>query len=142
MYSVLKIKVKKKSGSLEPDLLVVAVVTVLIRGSNRCGELDRLHVIWYILTLFRVPWWFECKINRTKKGNPFSKIIHSHNDNVNVNICECVIHLMTNQTNLLNIIVRHLPIVGQSVTTSEKLTDICKTSDGIVCGHVLKQKCH
>jgi len=30
--------VKKQSGSLEPDLLVVAVVTVLIRGSNRCGE--------------------------------------------------------------------------------------------------------
>jgi len=29
---------KNKSGSLEPDLLVVAVVTVLIRGSNRCGE--------------------------------------------------------------------------------------------------------
>jgi len=23
---------------MEPDLLVVAVVTVLIRGSNRCGE--------------------------------------------------------------------------------------------------------
>jgi len=42
----------------------------------------------------------------------------------------------------LNIIVRHLPIVGQYVTTREKLTDICKTSDGIVCGHVLKQKCH
>jgi len=32
---------KKKSGSLEPDLLVVAVVTVLIRGSNRCGEFDK-----------------------------------------------------------------------------------------------------
>jgi len=28
--------VKKKTGS--PDLLVVAVVIVLIRGSNRCGE--------------------------------------------------------------------------------------------------------
>jgi len=27
---------------MEPDLLVVAVVTVLIRGSNRCGEFDIL----------------------------------------------------------------------------------------------------
>jgi len=36
-----KNKSGKKSGSLEPDLLVVAVVTVLIRGSNRCGEFAR-----------------------------------------------------------------------------------------------------
>jgi len=35
---------KNKSGSLEPDLLVVAVVTVLIRGSIRCGEFDNLCV--------------------------------------------------------------------------------------------------
>jgi len=34
---------KKKSGSLEPDLLVVAVVTVLIRGSNHCGEFVKDH---------------------------------------------------------------------------------------------------
>jgi len=35
---------KNKSGSLEPDLLVVAVVTVLIRGSNRCGEFGTMLV--------------------------------------------------------------------------------------------------
>jgi len=37
---------KNKSGSLEPDLLVVAVVTVLIRGSNRCGEFVAVTVIY------------------------------------------------------------------------------------------------
>jgi len=39
--------VKKKSGSLEPDLLVVAVVTVLIRGSNRCGEFVKRHATMF-----------------------------------------------------------------------------------------------
>ena len=32
---------------MEPDLLVVAVVTVLIRGSNRCGEFVPLPRLTY-----------------------------------------------------------------------------------------------
>jgi len=43
---------KNKSGSLEPDLLVVAVVTVLIRGSNRCGEFDLKDLFGCIQLLF------------------------------------------------------------------------------------------
>jgi hypothetical protein len=40
-YSILKLKVKKIYSALwRPNLLVVAGVSVLIRGSSRCGESD------------------------------------------------------------------------------------------------------